>query len=343
MLARLTVTSAAPEPSSGKVFPANCASRILLISVKGMSTGTPIATCPGVGGTMAMVAGNGQTGLVSAGVTRVSASMPSVSVTAEASTRGCAAIARVGRTSSHSGGIVEPALAPCSGIERQALAHCTRAFCSRVGSLRRRVCTSAICSATFLSISGLTCAGTLMRAPAAVRLVSPRLTCAARLGSMRQAAASFGRAVMTTLPLISALALMFLMLMPPICLATLPPSSPPSASPTAPVAFAESEPVTLSVPVSGVASDNTSCAPVAAIGPREAVQPMSAFSRICDIGLSALPLKLRGALRSAASRIADSAIATGAITVERAAPAAAAAIRPASARRTSPRGATPSQ
>ena len=80
---------------------------------------------------MAMVAGNGQVGLVSAGVMRVSASMPSVSVTAEASTRGCAAIARVGRSSSHSAGIVEPAPVPCSGIERQALAHCTRAFCSK--------------------------------------------------------------------------------------------------------------------------------------------------------------------------------------------------------------------
>ena len=55
---------------------------ILLISVNGMSMGTPIATRPGVGGTMVIVAGNGQSGLVSAGVMRVSASMPSVSVTA---------------------------------------------------------------------------------------------------------------------------------------------------------------------------------------------------------------------------------------------------------------------
>ena len=133
---------------------------------------------------------------------------------------------------------------------------------------------------------------------------------------MRQAAAIFGRAVMMTLPLISALALRFLMFTLPICFATLPPSRPPSASPTAPVAFADSEPVTFSVPVSGVDSDSTSCAPVAVIGPREAVQPISAFCRICEIGLSALPLKVRGAPRSAASRIADSATATGAITVE---------------------------
>src|SRR3979490_310353 len=64
---------------------------------------------------------------------------------------------------------------------------------------------------------------------------------------MRRAAASFGRAVMVTLPLISALALSALMLTLPICLATLPPSRPLSASPTAPVAFDDSEPVTFSV------------------------------------------------------------------------------------------------
>ena len=84
---------------------------------------------------------------------------------------------------------------------------------------------------------------------------------------MRQFAAIFGRADMTTLPLISALALRFLMFTLPICFATLPPSRPPSASPTAPVAFADSEPVTFSVPVSGVASVSTSCAPVAADRP----------------------------------------------------------------------------
>ena len=106
------------------------------------------------------------------------------------------------------------------------------------------------------------------------------------------------------------------MLTLPIFLPTSPPSRPPSASPTAPVAFADSEPVTFSVPVSGVASDSTSWAPVAVIGPREAVQPISAFCRICDTGLSALPAKVRGAPRSAASRIAESAIATGAMMLE---------------------------
>ena len=143
---------------------------------------------------MSMVAGNGQDGLVSAGVMRVSASMPSVSVTV----RGIDARLRGDRPRRpqfqpqrrhRRAGVV-----PCSGIERQALAHCTRAFCSKAGSLRMRACTSAICSATFLSISGLTCAGTLTRAPATLRLVSPRLTCAARFGSMRQFAAIFGRA-----------------------------------------------------------------------------------------------------------------------------------------------------
>ena len=135
---------------------------------------------------MASVAGNGQSGLVCAGVMRVSASMPSVSVTAEASTRGCAAIARVGFSSSQSDGSDEAAPVPCSGIERQILVHCARAFCSQAGSLRIRACAAASCSSTVLSISGLICAGTLTRAPATVRLVSPRLTCAARLGSTRQ-------------------------------------------------------------------------------------------------------------------------------------------------------------
>ena len=94
------------------------------------------------------------------------------------------------------------------------------------------------------------------------------------------------------------------MLMLPICLATLPPSSLPSASPTAPVALAASEPVTFSFPFSAVVSDSTSWPPVAPIDPREAVQPMSAFCSTCDTGLSALPEKLRGVPRSAASRIA---------------------------------------
>ncbi len=41
-VACLTVTSTEPEPSSGKVRPANCASTILLMSVNGRSIGTPM-------------------------------------------------------------------------------------------------------------------------------------------------------------------------------------------------------------------------------------------------------------------------------------------------------------
>ena len=273
---------------------------------------------------------------------RVSASMPSVSVTADASTCGCAAIARVGRSSSHSGGSDEETPVPCSGTERQAFAHCIRAFCSSTGSLRIRACVAAIWSATDLSISGLTCAGTLTRAPATERLVSARLTCAARLGSIRQAAASLGREVMVTLPLISALTLRFLMLTLPIFLPTSPPSSPPSASPTAPVAFADSEPVTFSVPVRAVASDSTSWPPVAAIGPREAVQPISAFCRICVTGFSALPVKLRAAERSAASRIAEIGITTGAIMLEERGAGGSGGNSTSAGGRTVPRGATKS-
>ena len=84
---------------------------------------------------MEIFSGNGQSGLVCVGVMRVSASMPSVSVTAEASTRGCAAMARVGRSSSHSAGNEEAAPPPCIGIERHALAHCILALRSNAGSL----------------------------------------------------------------------------------------------------------------------------------------------------------------------------------------------------------------
>src|SRR4051812_5436499 len=121
---------------------------------------------------------------------------------------------------------------------------------------------------------------------------------------------------MPTVPLISAEALTFLMLMLPICLAALAPSRPPSTSPTAPVTFEDSAPVMLSVPDSGVAKVRTSPAPLAEIGPRTAVQLMSAFCNSCSTGLAALPAKLRGVPRSAASRIAPSVIATGAMMVE---------------------------
>jgi len=104
----------------------------LLRSVNGMSIGTPIETPPVVGGMIDIFSGNGQSGLVSFGVMRVSAWMPSISVTALASIFGCAAMARVGFSSSHSSGNDEFVPVPCSGIERHALAHCARAFCTSV-------------------------------------------------------------------------------------------------------------------------------------------------------------------------------------------------------------------
>ena len=104
------------------------------------------------------------------------------------------------------------------------------------------------------------------------------------------------------------------MLTLPIFLAALLPSRPAIASPTAPVAFDDSEPVTFTFPVSGVDSDNASSPPVAAIGPRNAFQPISAFCNSCDRGLLALPAKLRGAVRSATSRIAESVMTTEATT-----------------------------
>ncbi|MGY3075425.1 hypothetical protein ACVWZZ_001796 [Bradyrhizobium sp. LM6.10] len=269
-----------------------------------------------VGGTIEILSGNGQSGLVGVAVTRVSSSRPISRVTACASTRGCAAMARIGFISSQSDGSAAEEPEPCSAIERQALAHCTFAFSRSEGSLRMRSETMLICSPTFLSISGFTCAGTLTLAPATLRLVSPRLTWAPRLGSRCQLAASFGREVTTTLPLISALAFRFLMLTAPIRFAASPPSTLPSASPSAPVAFDDSEPVTFSLPLSGVEIVSTSLSPAADIGPRTADQPMSASCRICEIGFSALPAKLRGAAFSACSRIADSAMATGATTIE---------------------------
>ena len=74
--------------------------------------------------------------------------------------------------------------------------------------------------------------------------------------------------------------------------------------------------MTFKVPVNGVEKDNASGAPVTAIGPRTAVQLMSAFCRICSAGFLALPAKLRGTPRSAASRIAASEIETGTRMVE---------------------------
>src|SRR5205085_12302091 len=77
-VADLTVTATGALPSSGNVRPFNCALMILFTSVKGRSIGTPTFTLPlSSGGTICRAAGNGQSGLVEDGVTRVCASMPS--------------------------------------------------------------------------------------------------------------------------------------------------------------------------------------------------------------------------------------------------------------------------
>src|SRR3954469_25284955 len=156
-----------------------------------------------------------------------------------------------------------------------------------------------------------------MRTPLIAALVSPSVTCAVRFGSIRQFGSSFGCAATTTLPRMSAVAFMFLILMLPICLATLPPSRLPSAPPSASRTLFEIAPLTVSVPVSGVDIVSLSWAPVAATGPRAALHLMSAFCSSCGAGLSAVPAKLRGVARSAASRIALNVKATGATMVER--------------------------
>ena len=145
-VARWIVTSTGPLLSSGNVFPLSCSSISLFTSVNGRSTGTPTETRPcSIGGTISTVAGNGQSGLLSAGEMRVSACTPMVSVTAAASIFGCAATARTGRTSSHRSGM--PAAALPSGIDRHIFAHSRRATCSMSGSLRNRACSAFTCSA----------------------------------------------------------------------------------------------------------------------------------------------------------------------------------------------------
>ena len=96
-LARRTVTANDPLLSSGNVLPTNCAVMRRLTSVNGTSIGTAMLTPPcSVCGAISSVAGNGHSGLVSVGTIRVSASTPISNVTASASIRGCAAIARLG-------------------------------------------------------------------------------------------------------------------------------------------------------------------------------------------------------------------------------------------------------
>ncbi len=104
--------------------------------------------------------------------------------------------------------------------------------------------------------------------------------------------------------------------MRPICSPVLLPNICPTRLVTAPPASCDSEPFALTVPVTSVDSEIALLLPVAEIAPRAAVQLMSAFWISCGAGLLALPLKLRGAARSAASRIEASVIVTGAIMVE---------------------------
>src|SRR4051794_41875335 len=88
-----------------------------------------------VGGTIEILSGNGQSGLVGVEVTRVSASRPSSRVTACASTRGCAAMARIGFISSQSGGGAGGGAQPCRRGEGQGFARCRFPFPPQVGSV----------------------------------------------------------------------------------------------------------------------------------------------------------------------------------------------------------------
>ena len=182
-MACLTVTSTEPEPSSGNVRPANCASRILLISVNGRSIGTPMLTPPGgrrddrdlvgkraVG--LGLFGGDAGLGLdadghrdrrrIDARLHRDRAGRPQLEPERRqrSKSRRCLAAGSSGRPWP---------IAPARSARS-------------VGSLRIRADTASICSPTVLSITGLTCAGTLTRAPATERLVSPRLTCAGEIG-----------------------------------------------------------------------------------------------------------------------------------------------------------------
>src|SRR5262249_30283916 len=75
-------------------------------------------------------------------------------------------------------------------------------------------------------------------------------------------------------------------------------------------------PVVRSVPLNGAVIVRSGERPATAIGPRVAVQPISPLDSNWLILLSGLPLMLRGAAASMASRIADNAIAVGAITID---------------------------
>ena len=283
--------------------------------MNGTSIGTAMLTRPcSLCGAISSVAGNGHSGLVSFGTMRVSASTPTTSVTASASTRGCAAIARVGRNSSQRFG--SPAPVALIASERQSFAHSRRATRSRNGSLRSRSCSRATCSLTCRSSSGRTSLDTFSRTPTMVMLASAIEKCVVRFGSSRQAGVSCGCETTATLPRIS----VRWSRVRPASFSTLRPTSlpriPPSAPPRPPAAVEAICPVARSVPVSTVETPITSGLPNTPSGPRFTVQPISALERSFDAMLSRLPVRSRGACASSISRRAPSVITVGATMVE---------------------------
>ena len=281
-------------------------------SANGTSIGTPTETRPlSIGGTSSSWAGNGQSGLLCAGVMRVSACTPMVSVTLRPSICGCAAAARTGRISSHSRG--RPVLSPPSGIERHILAHCARAARSMNGSLRNRVCRLATCALTSRSIKGFASLATVILSPASVTALSASATCDVRLGSSRQLAVIAGRECTTTLPRRSARWSSTLLVSLPTPLPSERSSRPVSEPVMLPACVAIC-PVTRKVPLIGVLIASSLGWPLTANAPRATVMPISAFDSRLLTGLSFLPASSRGAAASMLRRMAPSATATGAIT-----------------------------
>ena len=181
----------------------SCNSITRLSSVNGTSIGTPMLDLALVDrGTRSSRAGNGQSGLVSFGTMRVSACTPSVRITQSAMIFGCAAKARVGRTSSHRFGA--PARGLPSEIERHICVHCLRAAISSVRSLRSLLERLPICSFTVLSSSGFTSLETLSLMPATACRRRRSRRWPVRLGSIRQFGSSAGCDVTVTLPRMSA-------------------------------------------------------------------------------------------------------------------------------------------
>jgi hypothetical protein len=155
----------------------------------------------------------------------------------------------------------------------------------------------------------------LSRAPSSAIEASATATCAARLGSIRHAGSSAGRAVTVMLPRMSTRWSIVFSVSPCTPCFRLPPSRPPNAPVMLPASLA-SWPVARNVPVSAVDTVSASTRPATASGPRAMVQPISALERSCVSGLSRLPARSRGAARSMASRSAPWVIATGVTITE---------------------------